>query len=315
MTPIPENIRKIAARLLSEKTVDAVIGFREGSVPLMAEPVIIRDPKDAEGLVFDSFCGVNLANYLPGRKERIGIAAKGCDSRNIVTHLVENQAKRENLFIIGVPCTGMADRRKVRKALGGDVSSAREEGDEIVAAGPAGEVRLAKKEVLQDNCKTCTHRNPVISDEMAGEPVPEQEGVDRYADVRAVEALENEARWKHFEEIMSGCIRCYACRNACPLCYCPTCFVDDSKPQWVGKSLDKTDTRTFHFLRAFHCAGRCTDCGACERACPVGIPVRQFTKKLLKDCEELYGWEAGVLPGVRPPLDVFKLDDPQDFIR
>ena len=87
----------------------------------------------------------------------------------------------------------------------------------------------------------------------------------------------------HFEELIAPCIRCYACRNACPLCYCPTCFVDESRPQWVGKSHDRTDTRTFHFLRAYHCAGRCTDCGACERACPVGIKVRQFTKKLEKD--------------------------------
>ena len=73
--------------------------------------------------------------------------------------------------------------------------------------------------------------------------------------------------------------------------------MDESKPQWVGKSLDNTDLRTFHFLRAFHLAGRCTDCGACERACPVGIKVRQFTKKLEKDVWERYQFEAGVIVG------------------
>jgi formate dehydrogenase subunit beta len=55
--------------------------------------------------------------------------------------------------------------------------------------------------------------------------------------------------------------------------------------------------RTFHFLRAYHCAGRCTDCGACERACPVGINMRQFTKKLEKDCQEAVRMGSRAVPG------------------
>ena len=82
----------------------------------------------------------------------------------------------------------------------------------------------------------------------------------------------------------------------------------------MGKSLDPTDVRTFHFLRAFHCAGRCTDCGACERACPVGIKVRQFTKKLEKDMLELYKFEAGISRR-EAPLDVYRPDDPENFIK
>jgi formate dehydrogenase subunit beta len=72
---------------------------------------------------------------------------------------------------------------------------------------------------------------------------------------------------------------------------------------------------TFHILRAYHCAGRCTDCGACERVCPVGIPIRQFTKKLNKDAQELFSWEAGLTLDQRPPLDVYQPDDYNDFIR
>lgn len=190
-----------------------------------------------------------------------------------------------------------------------------ETGDQIQVEGKNFKDSFKKADLLQDNCAICIHRNPVLYDELAGELVKEQEGVDRYEDVRAVDVVDAEARWQYFEELIRPCIRCYACRNACPLCYCPTCFVDESRPQWMGKSLDPTDVRTFHFLRAFHCAGRCTDCGACERACPVGIKVRQFTKKLEKDILDLYHFEAGMVLEGRPPLDVFRPDDPEGFIK
>jgi ferredoxin len=91
--------------------------------------------------------------------------------------------------------------------------------------------------------------------------------------------------------------------------------VDEHRPQWVNKGQDPVDVRTFHFLRAYHCAGRCTDCGACERVCPVGIPVRQFTKKLEKDARELFGWEAGLTLDKRPVLDFYKPNDPDEFIK
>jgi ferredoxin len=308
-------IQEIARRLLSEKKVDAVIGFRRGTVPMMNEPILVRDVKGIDKLYWDSFCGVNLADYLPKRKERLAIVAKGCDSRNIIIHLQEGQIKREQLHIIGVPCRGMVDRRKVWARLGGKEPILVEEtGDQVQVEGENFKDSFKKADLLQDNCAICIHRNPILYDELVGELVKEQEGVDRYEDVRAVEAMDAEARWRFFEELIRPCIRCYACRNACPLCYCPTCFVDESRPQWMGKSLDPTDVRTFHFLRAFHCAGRCTDCGACERACPVGIKVRQFTKKLEKDILDLYHFETGVVLEGRPPLDVFLPDDPEGFI-
>jgi len=309
------KIKEISDRLLQEKKVDLIIGFRKGTIPMMNEPCFAKTASDVKNLVWDSNCGINLANYLTNRKEKIGVIAKGCDARNIVTHIIENKISREQLVIIGVPCKGMIDRRKVSAAAGCEVTEVLEQPDGIIVKGLGVEKTIKKADVLQDNCAICIHRNPVISDEMVAEPVEEQKGVDRYEDVRRVEAMSPEEKWKCFEELLSPCIRCYACRNACPLCYCPTCFVDESKPQWVGKTLDPIDTRTFHFLRAYHCAGRCTDCGSCVRACPMGIDVRAFTKKLEKDALELFGWEAGMSLDERPTLDTFKPDDPDKFIK
>jgi formate dehydrogenase subunit beta len=315
MLDYTERIQSVAKRILQECKVEMVIGFREGTVPMMNEPHFVRKPEEVNQLVWDSNCGINLANYLTDRKEKIGIVAKGCDARNIVTHIIENKIRREQLYIIGVPCRGMIDKRKINAMTDGEIREVVEEGDTIIVRGAGFENTYSKQDVLQENCAICVHRNPVIHDEMIADPVPEQPDVDRYADVRAIEAMSAEEKRRYFDDLIADCIRCYACRNACPLCYCPTCFVDESRPQWVGKSQDPNDIRTFHFLRAYHCAGRCTDCGACERACPVGIKVRQFTKKLEKDCLELFGWEAGMSLEVRPPLDTYRPQDPNDFIK
>lgn len=316
MIEYTEKVRETARKLLQDGKVDVFIGYKKGSVCMMNEPVLIRDPDKADLLYWDSNCGLNLCNYLTKRTDRIGIVANGCNSRNIVTHITENQIKRDQLYIVGIPCTGMIDRRAVTDAVKGEeILDFQEHGDGFTVKGKGFEQTFEKKEFLQGNCVTCTHRNPVESDEMIADPVEEQEGVNPYTDVEEIEGMTPEEKGDFFTDMISSCIRCYACRNACPLCYCPTCFVDESRPQWVGKSIDPVDTMTFHFLRAYHCAGRCTECGACERACPMDIPVRQFTKKLNKDVLTLFSWEAGLSLDQRPPLDVYRPDDYNDFIR
>jgi ferredoxin len=315
MIAYTEKIREIAKRLLEECRVETVIGFRRGSMPMMNEPCLIKKAQDVNQLVWDSHCGINLANYLTDRKEKIAVVAKGCDSRNIVTHILENKITREQLVIIGVPCQGMIDKRKVAGHIQGEIISVSEDGERLVVTTAAGATPLDKVDFLQQNCRLCIHRNPVIYDELAADLVTEQTGVDRYADVAAIEAMSQQDKWDYFKKLLAPCIRCYACRNACPLCYCPTCFVDEAKPQWLGKSQDANDVRTFHFLRAYHCAGRCTDCGACERACPVGINMRMFTKKVEKDCLDLFGWEAGMTLDSRPALDIYQPNDPNASIK
>lgn len=313
MQAYTDKIREAAKRLLTEKRVDAVIGFRKGTVPFMNEPFLARTPAQADKLVWDGNCAINLANYLPKRTDRVAIVAKGCDSRSITVQILENQIKRDQLYIIGVPCRGMTDKRRILTELNGrEVLQAEEAGDKVKVSGRDFEMTFERSKYLQENCAICIHRNPVVYDELIGDPVQEQE-VDRYADIREIEALPLEGKNRHFAELVAPCLRCYACRNACPSCYCPTCFVDEARPQWVGKTVDPTDTLTFHFLRAFHLAGRCTDCGSCERACPVGIKVRQFTKKLEKEVKQLYGYEAGILQDQRPPLDTYRPDDPEPF--
>ncbi|MCF8127959.1 MAG: 4Fe-4S dicluster domain-containing protein [Deltaproteobacteria bacterium] len=316
MLKYTEKIRETAKKLLAEGKVDVFIGYQKGTVPMMNEPLLVSDPDKVDKLYWDNFCGLNLCNYLTKRTDKIGIIANGCNSRNMVTHIIENQIKRDQLYIVGIPCEGMIDHRAVARAVKlKEILDVQQDGAQFVVKGKDFEETFEKEKFLQSNCAVCRHRNPVIYDEMLGDPVEEQTDVNPYSDVEKIEAMEPEKKQGFFQRLISRCIRCYACRNSCPLCYCPTCFVDESAPQWVGKSIDPTDTMTFHFLRAYHCAGRCTDCGACERVCPMSISMRQFTKKLNKDTEELFNWEAGLDPEKRPPLDVYRPDDYNDFIK
>ncbi len=315
MNNITAKIREIAATLLENGTVDAVIGFKAGSIPMSAVPVMVKTPEQAQDLIWDSNCRLNLANYLTNRKEKLGIVAKGCDSRNIVSHIVENKIARDQLHIIGVPCTGMVDKALITAECPDEITEFSEDGDAMAIKTKYDQKTLNKHDFLKSNCALCTHRNPVIYDQLAAELVTEPAIENRFSDVDKIEALDRDEKWQLFDNLFENCIRCYACRNACPLCFCPTCFVDESNPQWVGKGQDATDIRTFHFLRAYHCAGRCTDCGACVEACPMDIDVRAFTRKLNKDVFQMYGWEAGCDIEKRPPLDTFNPDDSNEYIK
>ena len=315
MNEYTKKIRKRAAALLKEGKVDMVIGFKKGTLPMATVPGIARTPREANDFVWDVNCRLNLTGYLTNRNEKIGIIAKGCDARSIVTHIIENKISREQLYIIGVPCTGMVDKESITALFEDEIISFSEKGDFLQVTTPTSDLNIDKADYLRDNCRTCMHRNPVIYDELIAEPVTEPEIEAPFQDVEAIEALDTAQKWDHFDNLLNSCIRCYACRNACPLCYCPVCFVDASQPQWVGKGQDSVDVKTFHFLRAFHCTGRCTDCGACEAACPMNIKVRHFTRKLAKECVDIYGWEAGLSLDQRPLLDTFRPDDPDAFVK
>ena len=312
-----KKIQSLAKDIIKQGKAEVVIGFKLGTIPMTTSPFIARDEENADKIAWSSTCGLNLANYLPNIKEtegKIAIFAKGCDSRNIVTHIVENKIKREKLHIIGVPCTGMVDKKKISLLFDDEITEFSEENDSLIVKSASKEEKLDKQEYLRSNCATCTHRNPVIYDELISDLVEEQVVDDQFADVKEIEQMSSDEKWNYFDDLVKNCIRCYACRNACPLCYCPTCFVDESEPQWVGKSQNIDDIKTFHYLRAYHCAGRCTDCGACEEACSLDIKVTNFTRKLNKDSLELFNWEAGLDINQRPPLDTYQPDDPDDFI-
>ncbi|MGD0276347.1 MAG: 4Fe-4S dicluster domain-containing protein [Syntrophales bacterium] len=332
MDNIEKKIRESAKTLLEEKKVDVIIGYEQGTLPLTATPCFITAPVEADRLVWNAFCVQNLAKFITDiislhkasqkrvkpedrKKKVVGVVARGCTSRSMVLHLQEKQYERDEIVIIGVPCTGYVDKRKIAAVVAyEDITGGEMAGDQIAVKTSGGEKKVPLKDVLADNCITCRFNNPVLQDMMMGDAAPPMNTSDEYREVEAFENLSMEERWAYFTKEMAKCIRCYACRQACPSCYCPMCFVEQSQPRWAGVGEDATDTEVFQLMRLFHMVGRCVDCGSCVAVCPMGVDLRKFLKKLDKDTLELFENRAGSSLDDPPPLSTYRDNDKEDFI-
>ena len=130
-------------------------------------------------------------------------------------------------------------------------------------------------------------------------------GVNDRSDIAEIEAMSESARLEFWRKAFSSCIRCYGCRNICPMCFCQNCTLGDDK--FLGKGEIPPANPGWHLLRAFHLAGRCIDCGLCEEACPMGIPLRRLYRRVREAGEEIFGYLPGADPEARPPFEF--LDD------
>jgi len=147
-----------------------------------------------------------------------------------------------------------------------------------------------------------------------GEEKPAKEG--RFELVEKLEAMAPEERFAFWQNELSRCIRCNACRNVCPACSCIKCVFDNDRYDTAQKANTTTfEEQMFHIIRAFHVAGRCTDCGECSRVCPQHIPLHLLNRKFIKDIDEFYGeYQAGADTDSRAPLTNFTQEDVEPSI-
>ncbi len=319
MEEIQDSMREIAASLLREKAVKFILGQEKGSLPLKSRPIFIDKEDDVKKLTWNEFTDLNLVSFIPKTGDKIGIILKSCDIKSLIVLLNENQLKRENIIIIGMPCMGLLDKKKIELELNGkEITKYEMRDSEISVFGRDFEKTFQKSSILLENCKYCDTRIPVLYDNLITFPktysIPEKIVQDEYRDLKEFEMKSPEERWSYFREKLESCIRCYACRNACPLCYCKECFVDQNNPQWFGKTANLPDNILFHLIRAIHLAGRCVGCGACTRACPMNINLYLLNKKIRNVVEERFNFRAGLDVEKVCPLAVYNMEDPQEFI-
>jgi ferredoxin len=270
-----DAMRTTARSWLEEGSVDCFVGFRRRSDG-SAVPVRITDPSETDRLVFGDGCVHNLVSLIdPKGEEKTGILLKGCDGRSLVQLIAEGEVERERFRILGVVCPGLEE-----------------------------DGRPAPK------CERCRSNVPPVFDELL-----EPRGAEKWdrgledGEVDSLLERDRKDRFGFWKEHFDQCIRCYACRDICPLCYCRECISEKSRPQWVEVGIKPSSNAYWNLIRAYHLAGRCTDCGECDRACPAGIPLRLLNRRLASIVKELFEYVPGENAEVTPAMLDFREDE------
>ena len=307
------NLEELKSKIKEKlPDLDMVMGWEKGFDPLRTTPLFMRTEEDVDKLEWGPLSVHNLAGYLPGLKgKKVGIVVKGCDSRSIIELLQENLINRDDVVIFAMSCKGVVSIRKIQEQVGSlEYVEAVEAGYDTVkvtAEGITHELKFA--DVAASKCGRCQYHSALVSDVFVGEP-DNDPAEDTYEDVAAFEAKSQEERLAFWMGEMQRCIRCYACRNACPMCVCRDhCVAQSRDPHWMTQEDTVQNKWLFQMIHAMHLAGRCTECGECERACPVGIPLLLLKRKMNKEINELFDYKAGTLIDATPPLLAFKVEE------
>ena len=322
-----QELIKRAKELLADGSVDRVLGWKAGDTNYNPEPAFFNSAEELDNLVYDGFCGANLSKYLiePATMDaakfqgKTLVFLKPCDSYSFNQLIKEHRINRENIYVIAVGCRGKLDIDLIKaQGIKGieSVSGTELDGpDTITVKTLYGDKELNYNEVMLGRCHVCKGKEHVVADETIGESKDTKDR-ERFAAVERIEAMSSEEKFAFFQNELSKCIRCNACRNVCPACSCRNCLFDSNKFDSAQKvNADSFEEKMFHIIRAFHVAGRCTDCGECSRVCPQGIPLYLFNQKFIKDIDELYGeYQAGADTETKGPLTNYVFEDVEPSI-
>jgi formate dehydrogenase (coenzyme F420) beta subunit len=280
-----DELRNTCRQLLQDGTVKVVIGYGQAAPAGATYPVFITRPEDVDQLVWNDQCFANLTKYLlrPNVKAlgRAAICVKPCDERALLVLEKESQIERSAIVVIGLACNGV------------------------------GQPRSAK-------CESCDTHQPRRADVVIGQasaaeqPMP---AAERYAAITEFLKKSPEERMAYWTAELRRCVKCYACRQVCPMCYCPQCIVDKNRPVVISPSATLKGNFAWQITRAFHLAGRCIGCDQCSRVCPAGIDLRLLNLSLAKVAEEQFNFRAGVDAEAEPIVGAYSEQDHEEFIR
>ena len=321
MKDVEMKMLERAKALLVSGEVARVVGWKKGDFCYDPSPAVFETVEELEkDFVYDWFCGANLSKYLIqiAKKEgKTAVFLKPCDTYSFNQLVKEHRIKRENVHVIAVECLAKLDIEKI-KAQGVSMPTGVEVVEkEVKISSLYGDVTLHKPDVVLTKCATCNKTHQAKDEEIILHERPERD-VNRFEEVEKLEAMTEDERFAFWRNELSKCIRCNACRNVCPACSCVKCVFDNPASSIAAKANDdKFEEQLFHIIRAFHVAGRCTDCGECSRVCPQNIPLHLLNRKFIKDIDNLYGeYQAGEEAEGKTPLTSYKEEDaePNDVV-
>jgi len=318
------NEKDIHSLKTSFENLRVLIGYEKASLPYRTMPCFVKSPDALKRLVTGAYMSANLVHYLNEVDGKVGVFVKSCDIPSVISLLQEGRFARQDIVLIGVVCPGTVDIKKVVASSGTRIEHISsidvQEEQVIVTDNTGGSHELRLQDVMYDKCLSCAKPVPdknmvdlIVGDESEAKSVPAvtDAAAERIAEL---EAMPSSERWEFWKEEMKRCIRCYACKNACSVCYCKRCIVDVNTPSWVSPANTWQDNFVYHIMRINHVAGRCTDCGECTRVCPVGIPLNLLTGKLFSVISDNFKQVPGENPDDDTPMTCFHPDDKEGFI-
>lgn len=318
MQGIEKAAKQRAEELLKSGEVARVIGWKEGDFSYDVSPATFTE-ENVKDFAYTPFCGANLSKYLIEESKKEGKTAvflKPCDTYSFNQLLKEHRINRDNIYVVGIECDGKIDVEKIRVRGVDGILSASDDGENVVVNTLYGEKTLKREDLLLEKCRACKGKKHMVSDELIGEEKDDAPR-PRFTMVEKLENMTEEERFAFWKKELSKCIRCNACRNVCPACSCVNCVFDNPASNIASKAnADSFEEKLYHIIRAWHVAGRCTDCGECSRVCPQGIPLHLINRKFIKDMNGFYGeYQAGVNIEVNAPLNSYDVSDrePKDF--
>ena len=315
MQELTSDLIKIAKEKLASGAVQQVIGWRRGLFDEDVTPSTFKDAADLEkNFVFNKYCKANLSKYLvkitraietaktttrtnnamakqrdpnaveaPIPNEKVLAFLKPGDTHSFCQLLKENRITRDDVYVVAVPCSC--------------------EMDESVKEG--------------EGCDHCRNKKHVVYDEVFGKAREEAIGdPSRFEGVEKIAAMSADERHEFWKNEFSRCIRCNACRDVCPACTCEKCVFDNNALYTSQKVAQVPfEESLYHIVRAWHVAGRCTDCGECSRVCPEHIPLHLLNRKFVKDIDEIYGpYVAGSDMETKPPMLTWTAGDAEPSV-
>jgi len=249
--------------------VNTVIGYKHCEDTGNGIPCFIDSSICSDELIWNNRCISNLAGYLLEQNGKTAIVAKPCDARAVVCFINENQLKRDDVYIIGITCFGMIN--SFNEPLPG--------------------------------CLDCKVNIPPVYDFLIDVSL-----IGSYEPVIGTSQSSNYSSKRFISEI-NKCILCFSCRQSCYGCYCNTCFIDRTEPDWQTGSPDFGKKMLYHLGRSNHLSGRCVECGACENACASGVDIRYLIRSVSDFIENTYDYRAGMSFEADPAMLSFKIDD------
>ncbi|MCI5969897.1 MAG: 4Fe-4S dicluster domain-containing protein [Clostridia bacterium] len=304
-----------AVELMENGTANRVLGWGKGEFDYDITPAVFNDANALkDNFVWGDFCGANFSKYLIKEtakgEGKVLVFLKPCDSYSFNQLLCEHRFDREKVYAVGIPCGGMLDINKIKEKCDGILSIDEENGKISVNTLYDGKIELDRNEYLSERCINCKSKKCVAYDELIGENGDVLDS-KRFDEVEKIEKMTPDERFAFWQNELSRCIRCNACRDVCPACTCEKCVFDNPNSGVENKAAsNEFEEKMFHIIRAFHVAGRCTDCGECSRVCPQHIPLHLLNRKFIKDINSFYGdYQAGETDCGRAPIVDYTTED------